>query len=534
LIEFGLATFDIPEPVQVNVTPPRVVEMLVQALDAAPAAPRRVELVHDLGQCRLSSAVAPVIGAMSDPDADVRVEAVRSVAVLEARTALSRLREVSISDPQAQVRAEAIRAGAALGDPTTVAVGLNDSDDSVFVAACALATTPGHDAQIADQIARRSVSARRAAVRALGRRGSHAYAQLVSPKQANDVNDIPLLVDSIEALAKMKASSELASIQGQLAHKHPTVRRAAVLAIASLGGADVQLGVARQMLQDADASVRDAAARILAAHPAPDMLQVLFGQLDAGYPPLRESARDAIVAAASVRRELVVDSTVKLLNDGDPRRREDGSYMLGRIGADAGFERHLQLLNDPDWGVVREAAESLGHVGRLDAGPALAKLASGAGQGDRAQPMDPAQVEAIANAFVSCGRLGYGPIVPVAMRVFPEKMSLPSSIRAPAIWAAGAAGDAGDQRLAAALLRVFNDLSAYESEDARFEAVKALGNLRFAPALEELRRNAKENPVPSLGWMAHQVGDRLSGESTPYTPPNAPFVAETSIKDLGG
>lgn len=50
---FGYVDSEIPRTLVINLTPPRTAELLGQALVADPAAPRRVELVQDLGLCKL-------------------------------------------------------------------------------------------------------------------------------------------------------------------------------------------------------------------------------------------------------------------------------------------------------------------------------------------------------------------------------------------------------------------------------------------------------------------------------------------------
>jgi len=81
---------------------------------------------------------------------------------------------------------------------------------------------------------------------------------------------------------------------------------------------------------------------------------------------------------------------------------------------------------------------------------------------------------------------------------------------------------------------IANDDSPYEHEEPRFEAIKAIGNLRSTATLEEMRRQAGVHRIPSLRWMAHAVADRLTGDAitTPYVPPDVPTVADTSIQDM--
>jgi HEAT repeat protein len=130
--------------------------------------------------------------------------------------------------------------------------------------------------------------------------------------------------------------------------------------------------MAIKMLGDADPTVRVAASDLLAAAPTPAGIGPLVEQLGVAYEPLHLSARAALLASGP----LTIDAAVKLLDHADPRRREDGSYLLGELRNDAALQRHIALMDDKDWGVVRQAAWSLGLIGRTEAIPAIAKLAA--------------------------------------------------------------------------------------------------------------------------------------------------------------
>jgi HEAT repeat protein len=531
VFDFGCVDSDIPRIIEINATPPRVVQLLSHALSAHPSAPRRVELVRDLGLCKRSDALPSVLAAMSDPEASVRAEAAQSAALIgdnaAARSGLQKL----LSDGDPAVRREVVVAAASMNDPAFITAGLKDPDDSVFAAACALATTPQHDALIAARLPSASLLGRLAAIRALGRRRAGAYASLVASQLSS--GDLSLTIAAVRSLGQMKATSQRDRIKMLLSHEHPTVRRVAVAALSKLAAADEQITIARRMLKDPDLSVREAAAELFMAHPSADDVPSLFRQLSTNYGPLHDSARDALVAAALAPIPTVVDSAAKLLTDADPNRREDGSYILGRARSDAALEQHIRLLNDENWAVVRQAAESLGRIGRPEAASSLAQLAAKIETPDDSEMTD-GRLAAIECAFISCGQLRYKPILPLAQRLMPQKTVYPSALRASAIWAAGLVGEANDSRLASIFLSISNDNGPFESEDARFEAIKAIGNLHYLPALNEMRRQSKESPFPKLRWMAHLVADRLAGGTpTTYTPPSVAVVAETSIRSLG-
>ena len=516
--------------VQVNATPPRIVRLLGEALSANPPASRRVELVRDLGLCKRADALPSIFAAMSDSDSSVRAETAHAVALIgDAEAVRSGLQKL-LSDSDPAVRREAVIAAASLKDSSLVTAAIGDSDESVFIAACDHATNAEQNALIAARLPSASALGKSAILRALGRGRDNDNASLV----ASELNsaDLSLKIAAIQALGQMNATSQCNEVKSLLSDGFPSVRRSAVKALSKLAVAEEQIMIARRMLKDPDLSVRQAAAEIFIAHPSADDVPSLFQQLSEDYGPLHDSARDALVSAALASMQSVVESSAKLLSDPDPNRRCDGSYILGRARSDAAFQQHIALLHDQNWTVVRQVAESLGQIGRADAGPPLLELASKVGTTDELSGIDDRLI-AVQNAFISCGRLRFKPILPIAQRVMPEKMVYPSQLRASAIWAAGLVGDAKNSQLAAVCLAISNDNSPFESEDARFEAIKAIGNLHYSPALNEMRRQGKESPIPKLRWMAHLVADRLAGgNATPYVPPSIAVVAETSIRDL--
>lgn len=527
---FGYVDSEIPRTPTVNSTPPRTLELLGHALAADPAEPRRVELVRDLGLCKLPGAVPMVLAAMSDPDGSVRAEAAMAAAMIGDISALRPGLQKLLSDSDPAVRREALAAGDSMHDETFVTSGLQDPNESVFAAACARATTSQHYSLIAGRFPSASRLGKLAAIRALGSRSAGLYAPLVASQLNSD--DLSLVIAAVKSLENMSATSQLDKIVPLLNHKHPTVRRVAVEALSRLADTHEQIAVAKTMLADPDFSVRQAAAELLITHPSGDAVPSLLKQLSENYPPLRNSARDALVAAALLPIPAVIDSAAKLLANADPDRREDGSYILGHARSDVALQRHIALLNDANWLVVGQAAESLGRIGRPEAGPALAQLAATVKEFDETW-MSNGRLTAVESAFISLGQLHYKPALPLLKWVMPQKTAYPAELRTRVIWASGLIGDPDDHELAGICLSISTDNSPFESEDARFEAIKAIGNLHYMPALDEMRQQATESPFPTLRWMAHLVADRLAGgRPSTYTPPTMTVVAETSIRVL--
>jgi HEAT repeat protein len=301
------------------------------------------------------------------------------------------------------------------------------------------------------------------------------------------------------------------------------------------------------MLDDEDPTVQLAAVGVLTVSPNPDAVGRLLKLLSADYPPTNAAARAALVAAgggadldasggnpggAAAGAPDVIAGCAAMLNNSNPRRREDASYILGRLKSDAALSRHIQLLNDPDMAVATQAAESLGLIGRPEAGEAVGeslRRAVDASAGAGGQNFSLLRI----GCFVAAGRLGYRAALPIAERVAaisPGAMDPLVSARAAATFAIGRLADASE---AGRLLRRVRD----QNEDAEvvLESIKALANLRAMSALPALQAIADEGPVPEYRRMAYLAVCRLTGRTpAPAAPPHKAQPAATSITDMSG
>src|SRR5205814_9352821 len=100
-----------------------------------------------------------------------------------------------------------------------------------------------------------------------------------------------------------------------------------------------------QMLSDTDPTVRQAAAEVLTPVPSPAALEALVAQLGESYRRLHEATRQALIHPRDPSvRDAVIQIAAKMLDDPDPRRREDASFVLGHLHSDAAIQRHIELL----------------------------------------------------------------------------------------------------------------------------------------------------------------------------------------------
>jgi HEAT repeat protein len=532
-IGYGIEGLPIPPVNLKDETAPRTVELLGKALgEPQRTTAQRIQLVFDLGNCKMPDSTKYVREILKDTEPSIRAEAARSAAKLGDASMIGDLKSL-LSDADPTVRREVILAGAALGDASFVAAGLKEKDPLLLRSAIGVASKDHADA-LAAMLPELPMTLRVEAIRALGRIGASAHAGDVAKYFDADV---PQRAAAARAVGQMKAVAQLAGIERLLADPHPTVRREAVAALAGVAEASVQQRHAIERLGDDDRSVREAAATILVGVPTRDAVELLVKQLDEDYHPLFVATRAALVAAGKD----TVPAAARLLDHNNPRRREDGSYLLGELRSDEAFERHLALMNDPDWQLVQQVAHSLGRIGRKDATPVLFKLAS------RAMTlMDDANakkdyihsIPACREAIVSCGLLGYAQVLPPIVAMIPQREQFSGELRGAAIWAFGMVGDENDASVQGSLNGVLGDIK--EGEAVKFEAIKAWGNQRHKAALGIVQNWSGGNSAspsmfsgsPNMRWIMHWTFDRITGKEAPYTPPSGSRSADVSIADL--
>src|SRR5947207_464287 len=82
-------------------------------------------------------------------------------------------------------------------------------------------------------------------------------------------------------------------------------------------------------------TVRQGAAAVLTPMPTTAALAALAAQLDQEYAPLHQAVRESLIHPADApTRQAVIELAAKMLRDPNPRRREDASYVLGRLRSD--------------------------------------------------------------------------------------------------------------------------------------------------------------------------------------------------------
>lgn len=524
IMPYGRDFLTIPEVEFWNNTSPRTVELLGRAFDAGETVPRRVELVRDLGACKLPVALPYLIKAMAEPDALVRAEAARSSGMIGDASILPTLRTL-LDDSDESVRREVIVAGAILKDEAIVLEGLKSDDPVTLGTSLTRAFSPAHATAIVARLQNLPPVRQVQAIVALGRIGSAQHEDAVVGFLPASV---PLKVAALTSLGKMKATKKLAEVEAYLNDMHPTVRREALRALAGVAPVDVRQKWAIEKLSDTDIPIRTVAAVLLTANPTGDAVVPLIAQLSVDDQPLHEAALAALVSTGAAS----IPAIVNLMDDADSARQIDALYVLWKLKSDAALEKQIALAGGADWPVSAAAARALSAASRSEAIPILSKLALSALQSQTGQASEQARgrFDAIQWGIIGCGALNHPDIVAPLMPLLPQFETQPSEWRAALCWAIGATQQT---QYASALMGIPGNQK--DQESVKIEAIKAMGNMRHKPAIGLTGTWSTGDVVarsPVLRYITHWAHSRITGENIPFIPIRLPWDADVSIRDV--
>ena len=546
-LDFGAEGLVFPPAQVVNAHTPRTAQLLGEAYRRnEPLEWRRVRLVADLGQVARSEGVPFVMDAMKDPSPAVRAEAARSAGMIaEPPPSLLTQLENLLGDQDPGVRREAVLSAATLArtlNQKTAAIerGLADAQPAVIAAALERAWTPEHGKLIAQRLPTIPTPLHAEAATAVSRTKATGDAAALLPLLNGDVAARAAAARALGNLGDAATHDALVTLLGD---PHPTVRREAITAIAKLDRDVPRKPLAIPLLKDPDLTVREAATTVLTPVATTEALQAIVVQLSEDYAPLHAAARRALSCPADdAVRQATIATAVTLLGHADARRREDGSYVLGRLRSSDGFQAHLALLtadmsasSKTDWPLVAQAAESVGLIGDRRAAAPLMVLVKAAPDAMEKIPaaQQVAAGVAMGNAMVALGRLRHRPALEEAVRLLSlDALSgnVPAPLRTASAFVIGAFGERGTVPEGINVLAIF--ASADESLETKFEALKALGNLRHAPSADGLKKIAESHLSPRMRWMAHWSYERCAGTTTPFVPVVERREPPVSISDL--
>ena len=438
-MDFG--PISVPAGPEENQTSPHTVSVLASGMARA-VGRDRPKYLEEIGACRLPQSEPFILAALSDSDPLMRQTAARAAAQI-ADPALGPALRPLLDDPDPDVRREVAVSAGKLGDDQSVSTALGDSDATVVSAALSVAGMPQVN-QICGAIKDWPSSLQCQAAWRLGELHARAAAPAILPMLGGSTSQ---KVAAINALCDMSTAESASRLIPLLKDRHPSVRRLALMAVTKLDPDFADNGdVVPSMLADSDATVREAAGLFLAGHPKPNSLPSLLSALPEPYPP----ARHAILMALSATGKPAEAVASKWLVDPAAARRADGSFILGQLGSHAAFERHLQLLDDPDPDVVLQAVRSLAQIGDPEASPRLVRMvqrfiASRSAAANEA--MDGRQLQIAQDALLGCVRLNAPAVLPAASSAAATRELFPAEFRCAAIWAMGMLGDPAQPRM---------------------------------------------------------------------------------------
>lgn len=505
---------------------PRTIEMIGQALQSTKDVPTRAQWVADLGLCPVPQARTLLQNLLSDPEPLIRAGAVH--ALRNSQQADPEILIALLDDPSPAVRQELIRAGLS----QAILRGLEDDDLTVRTAALGISVDESTDRAILQKIPESSPSLQVIGIRTLGQRRYTACIPVIT--ELLNSESVAVRVSSLETLSELRAITR-EQIDAQLKHVHPSVRVAAVRAARVLNESE-RTTVARTGLSDPDLSVRTESAGLNVVGDS-SWVSIYFDQLSAGYQPLRDASREALVRLAgadSAVFKMVVDRSIALLTDTDPHRRIDGSYLLGQLRSNTGLEQHLRLLEDDDWRVVDQAVRSMGLIKDPRAGDALIRVIQRAM--DEKNVSSPDQVgprfSSAEQAVLSCIELNHVPVLQATASLYLRRTGQ-ASVRTASVYALGRLGAA--QQVFTSLRSLLSRVQdPEESPMVIIEAIKAMGNARVSEAvrvLEKIRQD--QNLSTDYQYAAHLALARIRGEQpSEFIPPTIVREPDTSLRAI--
>lgn len=544
--DYGADWLKLPPAKRVNSTSPRTIELLTVAFNEADPADQ-ARIADEIGSCELPEGIPVLRTALGSEQAVVRAAACRAAAAMGRIELLDDLIR-RVADPEATVRREAVLAAFRLSraaapaagntsDAVTVAIGraLEDADGTVVIAALQVANS-NHAIRIARGLAAWTGRTRLAALDALSRIGSPEQAGAAAALLDNA--DVPLRAAVARALGGMKAAAHSELVVKLLGDPHPSVRRWAVWALHGVVDVSARQQRGLAMLGDADPTVRESAARLLQKNPLPEMAVALAAQLATDYRPLHAAAREALwnrgdgqLYENDAIREACIAAAVALLNQESPLRHIDGAVVLGQWRSNAGLDRMMQIVKLGETPTrepllaAAETARAIGLIGDRRAAPSLLPLL------DRRRSIDPALIgelgQCAEQALVALGRLRYKEALPRIQPLWQvNKANEQATVRAAAIWAWGAMGEATPQ-FVSRMGAIYRDME--DAGEPKLEGVKAVGNLRASGAVSLLETVYRDEPEP-MRYFAWRGLQRIAGKSEVYVPADDVWQAPTSIR----
>ena len=509
-LPFGTESFHIPPaPFRIDVSA-HAIELLADAIHTQ-AGPNRSLYITALGTCG-PDALPALRPLLNDVDPTIRADAVRAIGVIGRAASAGDIRPLLV-DADVIVRREAALALPKLNDAADITPAFGDVDGRVRAAAYGGAATHEQADALANRLLTIDPAEQSAAIDAIGRAGSASNAAniLVFAYSA----DLAVRIAVIQALGKVHARAGKDAVVAALHDPFAPVRREALLALPAIDE-DFEMGIAVTALSDADGTVREAAATLIANRPTTLSIESLTRQLGDEYEPAHLAARKALEAMG----DSVSDVGGKLLDDTRSSAKIDGLCILGQSDRPIRINRRVELLDDPDYAVAAAAARSLlkVHTASTHVEHSLLNIVRRVQSLQNPLPKQWDAEQAAIELAVESGCEGIVDLTKRQIPVVPMQVNADERVRRTAIWAIGVLEQPHSD--ASELI----DRTVFGGEGSggdAFEWAKAKINMHDKGAVARLsswRTDPSINADEASRWMAHLALDRLTGLTTPYTP----------------
>jgi len=313
---------------------------------------KRLQAVRKLVATNDSEAIDALVGALDDPEAAVRSEAVAALGEFKD-PAVVRALVGALRDRSESVQEAAIHSLKKIGDPAAiepiVGVLLRSSPIIQSHAAKALRAlgwaprTPGE--QVPYYVA--SGDFKRAAMF-----GAPAITALLAVLRSGSEER---RVEAAATLGESGDASVIKPLMAALKDAEPSVRTAAANALARLGDKEASPSLL-PLLKDATRNVRVAAVNAIGQLGDRHALELLMDQAVDPDWEVRTALAEALGNLGDAR---ALPTVMALLNDHDPEVRQSAAAALGRVGDESTIEPLLMGMVDEHMGVRQAAARSL-------------------------------------------------------------------------------------------------------------------------------------------------------------------------------
>ena len=176
--------------------------------------------------------------------------------------------------------------------------------------------------------------------------------------------DPTVVVFALDLLEQAPSKLRLPRLLKLMEHPEAAVRAEVVSLLEAAGEADALEAVTRRLEVDPSAAVRGACLRAVAVLGGSGSFDLLIPFLKADEPELRRGAMVGLIRGGGIRGILLAGTD--LLQDvaaTDPTRRQGAARVVSDIGIADFYDPLLELLQDQDPAVRREALQAAGELG---------------------------------------------------------------------------------------------------------------------------------------------------------------------------